>query len=177
MKFTIEKKSAIFKKLVSETLYETGVSFGLDKHYSTPQSVKTKVYTIYNEVKNDPEKFGIQPDTLDLVVDTVSNRKIAKTKEPTIAEQEGIKVSDVKSLTLGGRDKLAGLINKKLVYLETHPKALKEESLVNLAKVYSTMFDKAQIIQGQATDHVAIMGKIDAVLKMRELQQAEKGDR
>ena len=187
MKLSIDKKAALFKKLASGTLYEVGVEFELDKHYKDATAVRNGVYKIYREVSNDPDKFFVSPDTVDLVVAAVSSRKVAtKTNtHTTLAEKhEEIKNQDIKELTLASRDQAGRLISKKLDYIEAHPKALAYESLVNLGKIFGILFDKSQIIQGQATEHVAVMSKLDsnmspeealaAVLKSRELIQAEK---
>lgn len=184
MKLTIDKKAAIFKSLVSGTLYDVGIEYGFDKHYKDATAIRNKVYAIYREVANSPEDFALAPETVALVVDTVSNRKVA-TREPKLAEKiEKINQDDIKGLTMGSRDVAGKLIKSKLEYLEKHPKALQAESLVNLGKIFGIMFDKSQIIQGQATEHVAVMGRIDsnlspeealaAVLRSREITQAEK---
>ena len=63
-------------------------------------------------------------------------------------------------------------------------KALNQQSLPALTTAFAILFDKSQIIKGEATEHVAVMGKIDSdikpeqaidmVLKMREIDQASK---
>lgn len=181
----IDKKAAIFRKLASGTLYEVGVEFELDKHYKDAVAVRNKVYNIYREVSQDPETYFVHPDTVALVVEAVSKRKVATRSADTMVEtQEKLKDADIKSLTISSRDKAGKLINHKLSYLESHPKALVGESLVTLGKIFGILFDKAQIIQGQATEHVAVMSKIDssmstedaiqAVLRSREINQVEK---
>lgn len=185
MKLSEDKKAAIFKKLASGTLYDVGLEFGFDKHYKDATAIRNRVYAIYRDVANNPEKYAVQPETVDLVVDAVSNRKVATRTETPLAEKHtAIDTKDIKSMTLAGRDSAGRLIAKKLEYLEAHPKALAAESLVNLGKIFGILFDKSQIIQGQATEHVALMGKIDtgmtpeeaiqAVLRSREQTQAEK---
>ncbi len=186
MNLTDDKKSNIFRRLEGKTLYDVGIEFGLDKHYTTHTAVRNKVYAIYRQVIVDPGKYAILPETVDKVVAAVSSRKVAIGTGPKLAEKvEKIKDKDVKALTMSGRDKAARLINHKLEYLEEHPKKLEQESLVNLGKIFGIMFDKAQIIQGQATEHIAVMGKIDKdmdadtalelVLKNREEINATKG--
>ena len=185
MKLDIDKKAAIFRALAGGTLYDVGVEFGLDKHYKTTSGLRNKVYQIYRQVANDPEKYAIHPDTVNLVVDVVSSRKVATRPETTIAEKtEKIGETDIKSLTMGGRDSAAKLIRTKLAYLEANPKALNAESLVNLGKIFGILFDKSQIIQGQATEHVALMARVDpnmtpeealaAIIRTREVIEADK---
>lgn len=185
MKLSDDKKAALFKRLASATLYDAGIEFGFDKHYKDTASVKNRVYAIYRDVANNPEKYAVQLETVELVTEAVSGRKVAIKKESTLAEKkDAITAIDIKSLTLSGRDVAGKLIAKKLDYLDAHPKALAAESLVNLGKIFGILFDKSQIIQGQATEHVALMGRIDtnltpeqaldAVLRSREIMQAEK---
>lgn len=185
MKLSDDKKAAFFKKLASTTLYDAGVEFGFDKHYKDSVGVRNKAYQIYRDVANNYEKYAVQKETVDLVVAAVSGRKVAIKPGATIAEKnDAITGIDIKALTLSGRDVAGKLIAKKLDYLDAHPKALAAESLVNLGKIFGILFDKAQIIQGQATEHVALMGRIDtnltpeqaldAVLRSREVMQADK---
>jgi len=185
---TDDKKAGIFRTLASSTLYEVGVQFELDKHYKDPTAVRNKVYQIYREVLNEPDKYSVHPDTAKLVEDSVSNRKVAVRSGPTLAEKtaenKAITALDIKGLTLASRDRAGRLIGKKLEYMEAHPKALAAESLVNLGKIFGILFDKAQIIQGQATEHVAVMSKLDVnmtpeeslsmILRMREVTSTEK---
>jgi len=185
---TDDKKAGIFRTLASSTLYEVGVQFELDKHYKDPTAVRNKVYQIYREVLNEPDKYSVHPDTAKLVEDSVSNRKVAVRSGPTLAEKtaenKAITALDIKGLTLASRDRAGRLIGKKLEYMEAHPKALAAESLVNLGKIFGILFDKAQIIQGQATEHVAVMSKLDVnmtpeeslsmILRMREATSTEK---
>jgi hypothetical protein len=178
-KLTIEDKGNIFRLLASKSLYEAGVEYGLEKNYKTTTNLKSAVYNIYREVSVEPERFAIHPDTRDLVVKNVSGRKVQSSKPTTLAEdKEKAAKMDIKDIIMSNRDSAARLINKKLVALEKSPKALKNESIVSLGKIFGILFDKSQIIQGQATEHVALMGKIDSnlppedainlVLRMRE---------
>lgn len=182
-----DKKAGIFRTLASATLYEVGVQFELDKHYKDPTAVRNKVYQIYREVLNDPGRFSVHPDTAKLVEAAVSIRKIATRTTPTLAEvnsAKAISATDIKELTIASRNRAGRLIGRKLEYMEAHPKVLAMESLVNLGKIFGILFDKAQIIQGQATEHLAIMSKIDPsmsaeqsldmVLRMRETTSADK---
>lgn len=184
MKLSDDRKAAMFKALASKSLYDVGVDFGLDKHYSTAPAVRNKVHSIYKAVANDPEKYAVHPETVEVVVAAVSGRKMVTPSIPATVEASPIVANDIKGLTMGGRDVAAKLITQKLAFLEAHPKALAAESLVNLGKIFGILFDKSQIIQGQATEHVALMGRIDttmtpeqaldAVLRSREIMQAEK---
>jgi hypothetical protein len=185
MKLSDDKKAAIFRKLASGTLYDVGLEFGFDKHYKDSTGIRNRVYAIYRDVANNHDKYAVSQETIDLVVEAVSNRKVATRTEPTLREKhEAIAEKDIKSITVSGRDTAGRLILNKLAYLEAHPKALAQESIVNLGKIFGILFDKGQIISGQATEHIALMGRIDsnmtpdqaieAVLRSREAMQAEK---
>jgi hypothetical protein len=173
-------KAGLFKSLASNTMYAVGVEFGFDKHYKSASGVRSAVKKIYNEVKNDPEKFFIHPDTVELVMKAVSERSVAPMV--TLREKSELKV-DIKDIILHNRDLTAKLIGDKLEQLSRSKKDLKNESLVNLSKVMATLFDKGQIVQGQATEHVALLGKLDkdmspdaaiaTVLKMREINNSK----
>lgn len=177
-KLNDDRKAALFKQLASKTLIEAGIHFDLDKYYSNPKSIKNAVYGIYNEVRANPERFAIQTETVDLVVKAVSERKVATIQPPLKKNNE-----DVKDMILRGRNTSMMLINRKLDQLDKSKKALKNESLVSLGKIFGIIFDKAQIIQGQATEHVAMLSKIDSniepgkaidmVLKMREIENSK----
>lgn len=187
MKFDIDTKAGIFRALASASLYDVGIQFGLEKHYKDPVAIRNRIYKIYREVSQDPGMYSVHPDTIELVVAAVSKRSIAVKKPdvPTMAEtQHSLKEADIKTLTVSSRDRAGRLIGQKLEYIENHPNALRNESLVTLGKIFGILFDKAQIIQGQATEHVAVMSTIDSnmspedalatVLKFREVVQTEK---
>jgi hypothetical protein len=70
--------------------------------------------------------------------------------------------------------------------INSNKKMLEKENLVSLAKVFGIFFDKSQILQGQATENIAIKAKIskdmspeeslEELLKMRESRQADQYD-
>lgn len=183
-RFSDAQKVGIFKNLAADSLYVTGMKFNFDKYYSSKASISTAVSKIFNEVKNDPAKFGVLPETVEVVQTAVESR-VHTNKRPVLREQETVwQKDDIKGKTLSARDRSLKLINEKLLYLEEHPKALKNESLITLSKVYGTLFDKAQILSGEATEHIAHMAKIESdmnpddamnlILKMRENNLAKE---
>lgn len=186
IQLTEAQKAALFKKLATTTLTAVGMEMGFDKHYKSMKSLKAAVYRIYNEVRATPSVFGISNDTVDLVVGNVSNRSVSvdsRNNTESIREEMEIKTSDIKGMIIHGRNTAMALVNKKLEYLTRHPKALKDTSITQLGTLFGIIFDKGQIIQGQATEHVALMGKIDKdlkpveaidmVLKMREVENSK----
>lgn len=181
MKLTDDKKSALFRVLATKSLTEVGLEYDFDKHYKTMKSIKTAVYRVYNQVRATPSIYGVSDDTVELVVKAVSGRSVAP--KPTIRETTELETTDIKTMIVKGRNIAMGLINKKLDHLSRHPKALRDTSITQLGTLFGIIFDKGQIISGQATEHVAVMSKIDKnlkpveaidmVLKMREAEQAK----
>lgn len=175
MKVSDQKKAAIFKALASKSLRQVAVDFELTDKYSSLDSATAAVQRIYNQVKNNPEEFIVSPDTVELVVSSVSNRTAGR---PVI--HENINEKDIKDLVTSGRDKVARIINRKLDYVERSPKLIKELSFAQLGTIFGILFDKSQIVQGQATEHILKISKIDSnmsadqaldtVLRMREQQ-------
>lgn len=194
-----EKKGYIFTMCGEKTLADVGFEFGLDKKYKTVATMKSAVAKIYNQVKNDPDRFFIAPETYNRVLDAVDERKTVGltpfqssnpeevVEEPmTIREKrEIINPEDIKGLILGGRNKAAKLIYEKLDRIGRSKKLLDNISLGEMAKVVGILVDKGQILQGQSTENIAVLSKnidsnlspqeaIDAVLKMREMQQGKE---
>jgi hypothetical protein len=53
------------------------------------------------------------------------------------------------------------LLNKKLNLAAKNKKELDKIPAVSLAQIASTVFDKAQIVNGEATENIALRAKID----------------
>jgi len=190
MTLTPEKKNSLFKLLADNTLYEAGVKLGMDKHYKTTNALKQAVYRHYNEVKNNPEKFAITQETVDLVSNIVSNRSTTTpvtSQEKTLAEKKAaneLAEVDIGELVTSGRDKAFKLLHKKLGTIERSKKELKDISLSALTTAAAILFDKGQIIAGQATENIAVLAKVDKdmspqdaldyVLRAREINVTEK---
>ena len=168
MKLTDVQKIGLFKMLATKDLYSVGVEYGLDKHYKNNDSMKGAVYRNYSDVKNNPEEYGISKDTYDLVVDAVSSRKVAtRDTGPTLAEQNDD--MDIKDLVLSNRNKLAKLMGKKIDGITNAE--LKKMSLKDFGTLFGILFDKGQIISGQATEHIAHLSKVEDGLGPEELLQ------
>jgi len=183
---TDSQKNSLFKALASKSTYEVGLEFGFDKRYTTKRSIQNAVYRIYQEVLQNLDKFGIPQDTAELVQNVMAERSKTPSKTPVdMGEQALIEEGDTEAIVIGGRNKAGIVLHKKLDYLNRHPKMLMNENLATLAKTFGILFDKAQIIQGMATENIAIKAKIDdnmsvddvknALLKFREKTMEEKG--
>lgn len=194
MKLDDVKKGCLFKMLSYKTLYEVGIEYQFDKKYKDAKAVKGAVYRIYQEVRKDPEKYFVAEDTLKLVEDAMKSRistptvragEIIDSKGTTLREKtDSLEKVDIKNLVINGRNMAFKLVNSKMERIGSSRKKLDAVSVGELAKVAGIMFDKSQIIMGEATEHVAIMSNLskdmspetalDMVLKMREINQAEK---
>lgn len=181
-----EKKGLLFKQLATKTAYEAGLEFGLDKHYKNAQTVSSTVIRIYNEVKNNPDKFAVSLDTVELVVSAVNARTaLVRKGEGKTSLREKIDEAQSKSfeeLALSNRGKAAMLLSMRIDDALSSKRKRENVSLGEAAKVYGITFDKGQLIEGKATDHVSLMGKVDSnlnpeqamdlILKMREYNTA-----
>lgn len=184
MKLDDAKKGLLFKMLGSKSLYETGIAFGFDKHYKDANAVNGAVYRIYQQVKQDPERYMIPADTMEVIVANVSNRNASKTEGTLREKTDVLEKQDVKELVLTNKKKAMQLLGRKLDLIGSSKKRLDEVNLSSLAQTAGILFDKGQIVQGEATEHVALLAKIDekmspelainAVLKMREVNNIEK---
>lgn len=186
MQLSTERKYAIFKSLANKPLLEVGLEFGFDKHFKDKMGVRQAVNRVYKEVLVDPEKYGLSEEVVSFVKESMAARKTITNKKP-IEEFDDISrvdVNDIKGLLTKGRDKAAVLLHKKMDILSKSPKKLEKESIVNIAKVLGIMFDKSQIIQGEATEHIAVLAKVDdnltpqqqmeMLVKLREKTVADK---
>jgi len=177
-----EKKGLLFKQLATKTSYEAGLEFGLDKYYKNAQTVSATVVRIYNEVKNNPDKFAVSPDTVELVVNAVTARTaLVRKGESKTSLREKIdeeKGKTIDELALSNRAKAWMLLSLRLDDALSSKKKREKISLGEIAKVAGITFDKGQLVEGKATDHVSLLGKVDTelnpeqainlVLKMRE---------
>lgn len=181
------KKALLFKALATKSSYEAGIDFQLDKHYKNAQTVGSAVVRIFHEVKNNPEKFAISLDTVQLVTDAVSARTSLVQKgeaRTTLREKiDAEKGKTIEELALDNRSKAWMLLSLKLDDALSSKKKREKISLGEMAKVAGITFDKGQLIEGKATEHVATLSKIemedlspgqaiDMILKMREYNAA-----
>lgn len=178
-------KGEMYKALASKSYAQVAVDFKIDIHYKDQSGYRNAVYRIAKEVEASPDKFGITPDIIEMVKTAMEDRKAnpgsAQLKETN--DSALLDFSDTQAVTVGGRNKAAELLHKKMDMINKSPALLKKENLVSLAKVFGIFFDKSQILQGQATENIAIKAKIsrdmtpeeslEELLKMREVRQEE----
>ena len=152
------QKRAIFKALASKSYYHVGIDFGFDKHYASRPQIIREVRKIYLEVGASPEKFAVSQDALDLVNQSLKTKTSGKPLDRE--EMTALADLDHTKLVVGTRNKSWYLLDKKLNHLLKNKKALKEESLKSLGWLSAVLFDKAQISEGKATEHIAVLAKV-----------------
>jgi hypothetical protein len=189
MTVTDSNKGLMFKALANKSLFEVGVEFGFDKHFKDSKGVKNAVYRIYNEVRQDPKKYLLTQEVVDMVVGIVSNRGGgAAANSPSLKEKnDALANRDFKELVLSNRNQAMGLLEKKMQRVGRNKKSLDEVSITSLATVFGVLFDKAQIVQGQSTENIAMIAKVDKdlspdqamelILKSREQIVESKEDK
>lgn len=106
---------------------------------------------------------------------------------PSVTAKAPIKETELKDMVIQARSKSLQLLHRKLDELWEDPEQFKKLRIVELTTAFGTIFDKTQIIMGQATENIAVMAKIDknmnaedalsAILSMREVNQVEKEKR
>lgn len=182
MELDVMQKRAIFKALATKSQIEVGKEFGFDKYFKTNSAIKYRVNTVYNEVKENPSTFSIEPELLEIVEKALESRKVKK-QPVELLEVEQV---NEKQLVVGAGKKAWILLNKKLDYLEKNKKAFEEESIMNLAKIAGIAFDKSQIVRGEATENIMVRAKINKditpeeavaqLLQFREVNTIEDGN-
>lgn len=186
MNFGKEKEVEIFKALASESQFQVGLKYGFDKVYKNGRAVRNAITAIYTKVKNNPEEYGLSLEVVGLVEAGMKNRAVAR-QGGTPMEKPEMGVMDIKEKIVGIRDKTFHLIDKKLDRVASSKKRLDAISFKDLGIIAGIAFDKTQILRGEATENVAVLGKIetdlspeaalDLVLKMREKTVEVKHDK
>jgi maltodextrin utilization protein YvdJ len=179
-------KADMFIMLEECTLLDVAKAFKFEERYSSPASMKVMMNKIYKEVRQDPTKFGIDQEVADRVTKAVESRALT-VKDPdahAVVDEALPAVKDIKSLAIENRNKSAKLISRFLDNLGTDESKLMGMNLSTLATTFGILFDKAQIVSGEATENIAVMAKIDTnmtaqdmlnmVLKTREVNIEEK---
>jgi hypothetical protein len=183
---TKQQKRDFFLSLLTDNFTEAGVKVGLGVMYNTQNSIRTNSYKLYKSLK--PHELDLSDDVVQGVKQAIEKRKISQKVTPN----EGIggeilDPEDSKALVIGGRNKALMLLHKKLDRISANKKSIDDLSLSQLATTVGILFDKAQIMKGEATENIAVMAKIDQnmtpeqsldmLLKMREQMQVEKHDK
>lgn len=177
----IDRKK-FFKALVTKNFSEAAQEIGMDKRYTNASSLRATAYQLYKAI--DPDKLGIDKEIVEMVQTAIEARKSAPGREITeVNDTDLINPEDTKSVFVGGRNKAAMLLHKKMDRIGRNKKLLDSVTLTQLATTMGIFFDKAQILTGQATENIQVMAKIasdispeetlEMLLKMREKESNE----
>ncbi len=177
---TIDRKR-FFKALVTSNFSEAGSLIGLDKKYTNPSSLRATSYQLYLDICSDVDRLGIDKEIVDMVQAAIQARKASPGREITeVNDTDLINPEDTKSVIIGGRNKAAMLLHKKMDRLNKNKKLLDATTLTQLATTFGILFDKSQILTGQATENISVMARIkdnmtpeetlEALLQHRETQ-------
>lgn len=152
------QKRAIFKALSGKSQFHVAREFGFEKEHKSNSAQIAQVNKVYREVKENPEKFAISQEVLNMVEQAMEARRTARSAPLEVLQDVQV---DEKQLVVGAGRKAWILLNRKLDYLGKNKEAFQEESLMNIAKMAGITFDKSQIVKGEATEHIALKAKID----------------
>jgi hypothetical protein len=169
----------MFVELDKLSFIEVAYKFGLDRYFSTEGSMRSAVMRSVNLVLDNPSSYDVSKEKAEAIHMIIQARNVNKaTKPETIRAQKELAEQDITKMITGSRDLVTRLLRKKLEYLDRNPKALKEEKIRDIAWVVGVLFDKGQIVSGQATEHIAVLSSINdklnpdealkAIMEMRE---------
>lgn len=164
---TQEQEREFYKLLVSHNYAEAASQIGMNAYYQG-EALRRVGHAIYQRI--DPDKLSIDKELQEMVTTAIESRKIYKGRKPgsgnemTSVEQafqptELLDPSDTKNLVVGGRNKAFILLHKKMDHLNKNKKALEATSLSQLGTLAGILFDKSQVIQGQATENISVLSK------------------
>lgn len=181
-----EKTKEIFMLLLEHTPIQVGYLVGLDSLYTTDASIRSGIYKAYQYVLEDPKKYDIPMETVAEVEKRMKERTIgpAKAKAEKKQAKRELQQASTNELIVSSTDRTLALIHQKLDDME-RTGALKNVKITDLVKVFSTMFEKVQIVRGEATQNIAILSKsisndmsaddaLEQVLHGRESVAAQK---
>ncbi|NHZ84535.1 MAG: hypothetical protein GWP19_01470 [Planctomycetia bacterium] len=189
----IEKAQEIVNALTEKTTIQVSKDFGLDKNYKNERTAAQMVYNLFLKVRNNPEKYNVSQESVDLAMKKLGERRIISSENRNInqsiagfnkTKESGVEIN---ATMMRIRDKSFKLIDQKLNTIGKNKQKLDKISFKELGTIGGIAFDKSRILQGEATEHIAVHSKIDKdispqdamdlVLKMREVTLAEKEKR
>ena len=172
MRVTNKQKKEIFVDLARVSAYQAGIRAGLDKSYANKWSLIAAVRRFAKEVQDNPKKFNVSEDMLQLVESGLKERKTTKSmivgqsikKEPDVVDAD----LTVGSLVDSGSHKSLLLLHKKLDLIGSSKAQLDKVPIAALTTTVGILFDKRQITKGEATEHVTLQAKLPKDLSNEE---------
>lgn len=182
-KLSDEQKRNFYLSLTHMNYLEATKALGWGGLFANDESLRAVGRKLYMAI--NPQMLGISNDAVELVKKAIEERRSRPQRQVTEQfDAELLDPTDTAKLITTGKNKAAILLNKKMDRLMGNKKLLDQVTLPQLATAFGILFDKSQILRGEATENIAVMAKIDrnmtaeesldALLKMREIQQEEK---
>ena len=174
----------IFLAIEEKSYAEVAYMFGLDRYLANESSMRSAIMRAYNLVLDNPSKYDITQDKAAFIQGKVAGRAMIKKKPETIRQEAEMKAMDIGAQIKHSRDLVTRLLTQYLEWLDKNPKELKKQKIRDIAWVVGVLFDKGQIVSGQATEHIAVMSNLNdkmdpeealkAIMQMRDELQASK---
>lgn len=178
-----KEKVKLFRDAATANYKEVGYENDLDEWYANDRSMANAIGRIVNDVIDHPGDYGVSEDEVRIVERAIEKRKVAApSKQPKSYDKkkfEQLMNRPFDELILEGRKKAYALINKKMDNMLRSKSELDDTSLSQMTTSFGILFDKAQVLQGQATDHIAFQGEIkedidpdEAIEKVQNIREA-----
>lgn len=176
-----KQKAEMYMLLGKMSAYDAGIALGLGKRLTTANSVRGVVAKVKIEVEDNPERFlpyGVNKKVYAQVNSASEERQALVHKvDKQLAEKDAKDDVQLKDLILDGRKQAFTILMRKLKLINSSKKRLDDANVSSLAQVFGIIFDKGQIIQGQSTENIAMMAKVDSNMTPQQLMQAVLGVR
>jgi hypothetical protein len=182
---TKEQGAEFYKSLVHKNFTQAAKDVGFGSQYSTDSGLRSAARKMYLDIDRNLAEYGISEDIGEMVRRAIQERKITPNRNIVeVPENELLTTDDAKAIIIAGRNKAGQLLHKKLDRIGRSKQLLDSVSLTQLATTFAIMFDKSQIIKGEATENIAIMARVKtdmtpeeslaSLLQMREAASEEK---
>lgn len=172
-RYTNEQKGIIATDILNRQLTEALINTGMADRHTRLDSARRAFIKICGDVVRDPSKHGIDNRTAVLIANKINleiapdyHLDVAKMnlqlngikEEKVIAAKE--KQDDISNTVLNVRDMTWSILDKKLSRLMMNDAAIDKLNLGTLGFFAGIMFDKGRLVQGKATQHIALQAKI-----------------
>lgn len=165
-----------YTSLLTKSFTEAAAIIGLDKKYTNISTLRKKGWQIYNSI--NPDELDIPREIVVAVRDAIAARKGGLDKLKDTTPIDTVNEGSLEDIVMKGVDKAGAVLHRKLERIMKSRTELDKTPLSQIATAFGIMFDKRQIITGQATENIAVMAKVSKdmsaedtlaeLLKMRE---------
>lgn len=180
----VEQEASVFRRLAFKSALDVGNEFNLGETYKDNKAIRNAITQIYRKVAKNPAKWGVPAETVSIVKDAMAHRSLVRVRTDISREERREEPGTFIERVTSVRNKSWELLDRKLARAAKSNKRMDATSFRDLAVMAGISIDKALLLSGQATEHIAVMGKIDGninpadaidlVLRMREKNVAAK---